>query len=408
MCTFIEISLASSADESPSTALIAINPAFLPGPGESARLDIKAIDASTIAFIPIQPNPDEKYHRPSGFRTAVSERRVVEMPLGKVVLTQIYHSGGAVEWKDADEKSLAKVERTVSPAQAPHLKAATNDLVVMEMPIRTRGYWLDQWTKDEKLQSIEQVIVSECVTRAGGASVMIHFGQYFHEKGDRRLGFYTLLNSAGYSIVNDNLPPIERQPWTIDIEQEHPQNALAMFLAQAQREMKTNDQSLLKKVPGPKDGFIQRLASFRNQWLTWQNQRPLANGGQDMPLAKTQVMEFLQDTMSPTFAYAILDTMQRRCNIAPTDRMLDLVEKRFGAISDPLGLGYVFRYEHARTLWQAGIGAEAGKRFRELHADTLKYGVLPPIDPAYRDALQLPVEGTPRFIAQTRKTLDGC
>src|SRR5262249_38055791 len=75
-------------------------------------------------------------------------------------------------------------------------------------------------------------------------------------------------------------------------------------------------------------------------------------------------------------------------------------------ISDPLGLGYVFRYEHARTLWHAGIGVEASKRFRELHADTLKYGVLPPIDMAFRDALQLPIEGTPRFIASTRKTVE--
>src|SRR5262249_20153233 len=152
------------------------------------------------------------------------------------------------------------------------------------------------------------------------------------------LGFYTLLNAAGYAIVNDNLPPIDRQPWTIDIEAEHPQSALAIYLAQEQREL-LNDQNVTKKLPGPKDGFIQKHARFRNLWLTWQNQRPLGNSGHDMPVAKSQVMDFLQETMSPAFAYAVLDTMQRRCNTAPTDHMLSLVEKRFSPISDPLGLG---------------------------------------------------------------------
>ena len=42
--------------------------------------------------------------------------------------------------------------------------------------------------------------------------------------------------------------------------------------------------------------------------------------------------------------------------------MMDIVVKRLGPISDPLGLGYVFRYEQARSLWQAGKGAEAAKQ----------------------------------------------
>jgi tetratricopeptide (TPR) repeat protein len=140
-------------------------------------------------------------------------------------------------------------------------------------------------------------------------------------------------------------------------------------------------------MPGPKDGFLQKMGRFRDLWLTWHNQRPVQNPA-DLPIHKAKVLEFLQDTTSPLFAYAILDTMQRRCNIAPSDRMTELVVKRFGPISSPVGLGYVGRYEHARSLYQAGLGADAGKQFRDLYADTLKFGMLPPIDTGFRDALQ--------------------
>lgn len=410
-----EIGLASRRNMSRhhGQRIAAIHPAFVPSADELARgADVKSIDAFTIAVIPFpeaDAKADDKQHRVHLIFAAdgrLTERRIVEMPLGKVVLKQMFHADGSVEWKNDADKSLAKTERKVAPAQAPSLQPSTRDLVVMELPTRTRSYWIDKWTHDEKPYYIEQTIVSECLTRSSGASVMIHFGKHFHRKGDRRLGFYTLLNASPYAINNAALPPIDKDAWTIDIETEHPGNPLATFLAQEQRELMANDQSLVKKMLGPKDGFIQRLTSFRNLWLTWQTQRAIMNGGQEMPLEKAKVMEFLQETTSPTFAYAILDTMQRRCNVAPSDHMMNIVEKRFGPISDTTGIAYVFRYEQARSLWQAGIGAEAGKRFRDLYADTLKLGVLPPIDSAFRDALQLPVEGAPRFVAHTRKALD--
>src|SRR5262249_51182521 len=75
-------------------------------------------------------------------------------------------------------------------------------------------------------------------------------------------------------------------------------------------------------------------------------------------------------------------------------------------ISDPLGLGYVFRYEQARSLWQAGKAHEAAKLFKDLHTATLQQGMLPPIDVAFRNVLQMPVADDSKFIGYTRKTLD--
>jgi tetratricopeptide (TPR) repeat protein len=125
-----------------------------------------------------------------------------------------------------------------------------------------------------------------------------------------------------------------------------------------------------------------------------------------MPIEKAKVLDFFQETTSPTFAYAVLDAMMRRSNTPPSDHMMSVMLKRFGPITDRFGLGYVFRYEYARSLWQAGKGHEAVTQFRELHADTLRHGVLPPIDTAFRDVLQMPIGDGPKFIGFTRKTLD--
>src|SRR5262249_474902 len=219
--------------------ITAIAPAFLPAAEELARgYDVKARDATTIALVPLwagELKKDEKYtrvHLVFANDGRLSEHRFVEMPAGKAVLRQLLQADGTIEWLDGDGKSLAKQTRTVAPAQAPNLQPSVGELVVMTMPIRTRNYWLDRWRGDEKDYFVEQCLVSECITHSNSVSAMMHFGRFFHAKGDRRLGFYTLMNAGGFQIANENLPPIEGQAWSIDIEKEHPQNALAMFLAQ--------------------------------------------------------------------------------------------------------------------------------------------------------------------------------
>jgi predicted Zn-dependent protease len=52
------------------------------------------------------------------------------------------------------------------------------------------------------------------------------------------------------------------------------------------------------------------------------------------------------------------------------------------------GLAYSARYEQARSLWQAGQRDGARMLFQDLYTQTLKDGVLPPLDAAFREALQ--------------------
>ena len=374
----------------------AINPAFLPAAEELARgCDVKAIDANTVAVS--RQQAAGSIHLVFAKDGRLSERRVVEA--GKTLLRQIFHADGSVEWQDEKGKSLAKQPRSIASAKTPNLVPDVSDLVVIQLPIRTAEHIIGQAKKrdidpDRDVSVMRERFVANCfsVRPVGPNGEQWHdFARLFEEPKNRKLGYYVLMN-APYAPVNaaceDFLRKRAGKKWQpLDPEKEHPGSALAVFVSQGQREQANNANPSLPPLPGPKDGFIQKLGRFRDLWLTWHNQRPAQNPA-ELPTHKAKVMEFLQDTSSPLFAYAILDTMQRRCNIAPSDRMMEIAVKRFGPITSPVGLGYVGRYEYARSLYQAGLSGEAGKHFRDLYADTLKLGMLPPIDADFRAAVR--------------------
>jgi tetratricopeptide (TPR) repeat protein len=402
----------------------AVNPALLPAPEELARgYDLKALDASTIALVPLWASvlqKDDVYtrvHLVFARDGRLSERRIVEMPSGKTLVKQIFQADGNIEWRGEGDKVLAKQPRSVAPAKAPSLQPDVGDLVVVPLPLRTPEHINAQAKKRDIDPDRDPAVLSERFVAGclmGNPFDTGHsLAHLFAAPANRKLGYYVLLNATGANHVSLNaigenvIGRSAGKKWTpANPELEHPKNALAIFVSQAEREMRSNDQKPLGVLPGPKDGFIQKLGRFRDLWLSWHNclgwgnQAPAQNFA-ELPAHKAKVLEFLQDTPSPLFAYAILDTMQRRCSIAPTDRMMELAVKRFGPITSPVGLGYVGRYEYARSLYQAGLTAEAGKQFRELYADTLKFGLLPPLDPAFRDAVQ-----AKDFIGFIRKTAD--
>jgi ferric-dicitrate binding protein FerR (iron transport regulator) len=401
--------------------VLSFDPAYLPGAEDLARgYEVKAIDARTVALMPVgaaQLKPDQKYHRVHLIFAKdgrLSERRILEMPAGKTLLRQIYQANGTVEWRGEGDKQLAKQTRTITSAKAPGLEPSLGDLVVMSMPIRTRDQIAARAAKlgadaGSDPAFVAERFISDCYRGDPYSNGYADLRQLLEEPANRKLGYLTLLNVANANLILLNQQILNangNKAWTLSFDAEKSNNPLAIFLAQGQREIHSNNQRFLKSLPGPKDGFIQKLARFRNLWLTWHKQLPIALGEGEGSIYQAKVVEFLQETTSPTFVYAVLDAMQRRSNTPASEQMLSLAERRFTPISDPLGLGYVFRYEHARSLLQAGRVAESAKRFRELHADALQHGTLPPIDQAFRDALQAPASGGPKFADFTRKTLD--
>jgi tetratricopeptide (TPR) repeat protein len=393
--------------------IASINPAYVPAAGELSRgCDVKSVNATTIALIPLRSALGTEYsvlHFVFAADGRLSERRVVEMPSGKTLARQIFSADGSIEWKDKEDKSVAKIARKLDSSKAPELTPNLKDLVVMTMPIRSQEHIVAQARKrgvdpDADHDTTVERFIAACMRGDPYFDKGATMGRLFQNGKERRIGLFTLLHAANASLAVKQLHGPDGKTFSVDFEKVHPNNALAMFLSQCQHEVNHNDPSAYKKVAGPSDGFIQRLSAFRNVWRSWHHQRPIANGGADLPTELSRVIDFLETTPSPVFAYAVLDAMQRRCSRAPSDHMMQIAVKRFAPISHPLGLGYVFRYEEARSLWQAGKGAAAARAFTELHADTVKLGVLPPIDTAFRDVTKTWGDG--KFVAFTRKTAD--
>src|SRR5262249_47942773 len=85
------------------------------------------------------------------------------------------------------------------------------------------------------------------------------------------------------------------------------------------------------------------------------------------------------------------------------------LERRFldeaaHALADVPGLGYAARYEQARYLYSAGDKDQARELFRSLYAQARQQGMLPPIDLAFRQALE--VEGHEAWAQLIRQTAD--
>jgi tetratricopeptide (TPR) repeat protein len=404
----------------------AFNPAFVAPAEELARgHDVRAIDGTTIALVPF--GADAKREQINvrlvfGSDGRLGERQIVLMPSAKLILRQFFAADGALEWRDAKDKVIGKETRTVAPAKAPNLQPDEQNLVVMNMPIRTREHLIAQAKKLGKDHQKDpdiaaQIFISDALTwnfanPSYPYSSIHHFGMFYKAGSERSLGFLTLINAADHAISNSELPRPDGKLLGIDIAKDFPKNPLAKFLIQANWDVtKQNNPELLKDFPGPKDGFLSQLTRFRNMWITWDQQLPIRGTDRKddprLPIAKADTLKFLEETSSPVFAYAVLDAMMRKSNTQPTEYMMDVAVKRLAPLSDPLGMGYVFRYEYARSLYPAGKGQEAGKRFTELYAQTLAQGVLPPIDADFRTVLQMPnQEGErPGFIPFARKTL---
>jgi tetratricopeptide (TPR) repeat protein len=275
----------------------------------------------------------------------------------------------------------------------------------MNLPIRTPAH-LEAQAKKRNLDPksdpavLSEMFVADCIM--GHQLRDWHqFHRLFIERKDRKLGSYVLLNTTGITFakldeagefVNKTTAAAERKTWwKVDPVAEHPKSALAVYLSDTQKE------AVNRELPGPRTGFIQLLARTQSLWYAMHTQH-LNRVPEQQPIYKAKVIDFLHDTPTPIFAYAILDTMQRKCNIAPTDRMTEIAVKRFGPITSPLGLGYVQRYEYARSLYQAGLSGDGAAQYRALYADTLKLGALPPLDAGFRDALKTDGAGFVGFI----------
>jgi predicted Zn-dependent protease len=93
----------------------------------------------------------------------------------------------------------------------------------------------------------------------------------------------------------------------------------------------------------------------------------------------------VRTSKSPLFGWAVLAMVQSHGGDAEFYRAL---AEAFRSFERTPGLAYAARYETATCTLRSGDWQKAMGLFRELHAETLKHGVVPPVEQSFRQAFQ--------------------
>src|SRR5262249_25901008 len=164
------------------------------------------------------------------------------------------------------------------------------------------------------------------------------------------------------------------------------------------------DSSFLENLPGPKDGFIARMTSFRNAWSVWRMGRGLSGGVDVRNRELGKLKDFISINTSPLIAFVLQSNLQHMNSDdrAVVSKLIYESQKDYG---DPLGMGYVLGYDAAYHLYYKGDRKQASQLFRDLYASALKEGVLPKIDGMFRSVLDDANSGGPNFGEFMRSTV---
>ncbi len=200
-------------------------PWTLPPAEDLARgADVEAIDAHTVALVPLgaktrrtdddKPAPYYRVQLVFADDGRLIERRLEEMPAGKVVGRETYDDNGGVRVLDADGKERAADHVKIADSAAPDLSADVNGLVVVWMPLRSRDRVFADVGLDgsrpltdetngcypylESDQSVE--LLAGAMTEGNAEEARLIFRDCFEVHGDRRRGLFTLLAAAGVKV----------------------------------------------------------------------------------------------------------------------------------------------------------------------------------------------------------------
>jgi tetratricopeptide (TPR) repeat protein len=371
-------------------------PWLLPPAQELARnANVKAIAENTVAIVPMETASSAKksakeaaWHLHLVFAEdgRLQERRLIEMPANKILYRETYAADGTVAWFKGDaKKPLTEVKHTLSRSAAPNLKPDTAHLVMVPMPVRTAGFMQNKLgTMSDYSNLSEETAVALMMANSGlnnGITLQV-FGERFHGRGDRRLGFYTLLAAAGMSFH----PQISYQ-WnqtrvTLDVEAEHPGDPLAKYLAKALHTRGTGD---FGNLGASAKGFVQRLAKFHDLFDSWNQGRAYQGTVENRRAERDKFVRFVTDAPAE-FAWALTTAVALR--VGGDHDFVDALTTAFAHLSAVPGLQYAARYEQARALLSNGQGDRARDVFSKLYADARAAGTVPLIDRSFGQAFQ--------------------
>jgi hypothetical protein len=343
--------------------------------------DLKCAGERTVALTPHGLKDDQAavvQQLVFGEDGRLDERRLVELPKNKVLFRETYGADGTVRLLDADNKELSARKLALKAGGVPDLDPDAKDLVVLPMPLRTREHVVQQpGANGGVVATMAQASWLGLLAADGATGNLPSLHDAIYSRAwvvsDTRVGFTTLLLSAGYDFNALQLPANRSQ------------EPLTPYIAW----LKKNEPLDEARDRGLGEGLVRRLVEV--QLIV----RALSKDG--APLTDEDAargIRAIREAKSPIFVWAIVAEALRVPDKKVTAKggraklQRDFLEAACAALKDVPALSYAARYELARHLAENGERAEARKRFQELYEETAKAGSLPPLDGAFRKALQ--------------------
>jgi ferric-dicitrate binding protein FerR (iron transport regulator) len=378
--------------------LAALVPWILPPADELARgADVQLASERTVSIVP-HGERGQVLHLVFANDGRVAERRLVELPSGKIVARLTLAGDGTARLLDGKGNELSVRQGKLSATSAPELAADTKDLLVLPIPYRTPEHVRSALKLDKRANadlSLKEALplFLAYVAQGNANEAQQLFQQVFHACEQRQLGYYVLLASCGVNLDSDHG----------NILAEHLDSPLAQYLA-------LHTSPVLRKHAAQwavgsaswQDGFLQHLAVTHAMLQRWQEGKVLKGDPTRAAAETRRAIDYVKKNRDSMFGWALLGLIQDR---AENDGVLHgQLAELWPLFEDQPALRFAARYETARSLWKTGKKDAARQRFQGLYESAVKDGMLPAVDADLRQAL-LADDGWGTLMRQTARRL---
>ena len=407
-------------------------PWYLPPAEDLARgAHVTRMGERTVAITPIERPQSEKEGENKTTKAAtwavhlefdeggrLASRRLVNTTDNKTLVCVTFDSSGHCRWLDGDDKLVAQVELALNGAGPANLKPDLSKLVVLPLPWRTLDHvrttcnlgdvaGCAEWSEQDALAAL-----ASCVASRDAANAWQIIGRRFFNPAakvggptppDRRIGFYTLMISAGnvwlpaQQQLQIGPPPSGGQAVMVSANptQDHPNHPWASQLTWLLNEMYQGPQTPEPQPAARKeDGFAWRMAEQRRLV------KALAGGAANETL-RSRTLDYLKETRSPRLAWPVVTLLQANsASDARTRRAISDVLKPWTEMS---GWHYAAVYERARESYKAGDVLFAQNLLADLFERTTEAGYLPLVDDDFKRVFDHDNDGRARWATLWRE-----
>ncbi|MEZ6111599.1 MAG: hypothetical protein R3C99_11340 [Pirellulaceae bacterium] len=328
-----------------------------------------------------------------------------ERPLGRVTLDD----EGTIRAWDQDGREFGRASLRRTQIGAPSLQVDQSSLVIVPMPIRDRQTVVADGRPDssgnEKTGDENNVTFADWDEESALRLIAADLGvnnselveiitQRFLGRGDRRIGFYTLLLSSMHTWNPESEHETASGPIKLDPTIDHPEEPLARFI-RSQLDVSSQGTSRdTASLDGPSDSFVVQLAEFRRQYIGWASQRFARGEPSRVAQRLDRLADFCETCDSPRFAWSLVAFLNRKQHDLESWQRQARIYQRIDEMSV---LGEEAAYEHARALLNVSrcenarrlptpriFGVDVGDRCRELYTQTIRRqldkGQMPQLD----------------------------